>query len=333
EGYFRDAFRERISPFASNHFEVTEALIGMAKVAGYPSDIEHWRNLVSLQPNDIRKWFVTRWQANGHANLFAGPKDGMLMTNSFWHLRSKHFPRDYALKMTSAWATNNDKGFLGYFFPLAMSRQSMKKFETDVDHSFGYTPDTAYFTLSGIFRQHLGDPAWKLTLNHLENYNFHTDWNIPVAPEAYTRSGDLFGDQYSNFNAGKLLLFLEGLAGLEYSIPDNRLVVRDCMPKTWQWMEFRVPVTMPDEKQTQWTKIRFERTRKGDSIEKSIAVSDCPLGITIEPWTEHENAISISTVPTRVDPKPSTYPNHQRFVFRRSEPHAQIRLRISSALN
>ena len=34
-----------------------------------------------------------------------------------------------------------------------MSRQSMKTFATKVDHSFGYTPDTAYFTLDGMFQQ------------------------------------------------------------------------------------------------------------------------------------------------------------------------------------
>lgn len=56
-----------------------------------------------------------------------------------------------------------------------------------------------------MFRQRLGDPAWRLTLNHLANYNFNSDWNVPVAPEAYNRSGGLFGDQYSNFNAGKAL--------------------------------------------------------------------------------------------------------------------------------
>ena len=86
-----------------------------------------------------------------------------------------------------------------------MSRQAMKTFATDVDHSFGYTPDTAYFTLDGMFRQRLGDPAWRLTLNHLENYNFqfgleHSGCSGSLSP----RSGKLFGDQYSNFNAGKI---------------------------------------------------------------------------------------------------------------------------------
>ena len=238
ENYFREVFRERIAPFFSNHFEVAEALIAMARLTGHAEDVEHWKRLVPLGPDQIRTWFDQRWQANGHEHFFGGPKNGMLMTTGFWHMRSKHFPRDYASKMTQSWALDKDKGFYGdgNCFPLAMSRQSMKTFATKVDNSFGYTPDTAYFTLSGMFRQRLGDPAWWLTLNHLENYNFNPDWNFPVAPEAYSRSGKLFGDQYSNFNAGKLLLYLEGLAGLEYSIPSRRLMcMTQCPPTGSGW--------------------------------------------------------------------------------------------------
>ena len=107
----------------------------------------------------------------------------------------------------------------------------MKTFNTDVDHSFGYTPDTAYFTLDGMFRQGLGEEAAELTLNHLANYNYHEDWQIPVAPEAYQRDLTLFGDQYSNFNAGKILLYLEGLAGLKVSVPDRQLTIRPACPR------------------------------------------------------------------------------------------------------
>ena len=103
-----------------------------------------------------------------------------------------------------------------------------------------------------MFRQGLSKDASELTLNHLANYNFHEQWQIPVAPEAYRRDETLFGDQYSNFNAGKILLYLEGLAGLRYSIPDEKLVVRPALPKSWQWMEIRLPIA------GEWTKIRYD---------------------------------------------------------------------------
>jgi len=334
EGYFREVFRERISPFFSNQFEVAEALIGMARLTGHVEDVEHWKRLVPPGAEKIRTWFNQRWQANGHEYFFGGPKNGMLMTTGFWHMRSKYFPRDYALNMTRSWALDRDKGFYGDndFFPLAMSRQAMKTFATNVDHSFGYTPDTAYFTLDGMFRQQLGDPAWRLTLNHLENYNFHSDWNIPVAPEAYRRDGKLFGDQYSNFNAGKILLYLEGLAGLKYSVPENKLVVLDTMPTNWNWMEVRLPITIPGEKETHWSVIRYERSQSEDEITKAIRVTDCPLQITIEPWPEEKRVIRSDLQPPNGRMQTGARPPHYTgFTFDRSQSSGYVALRLDAA--
>ena len=168
--------------------------------------------------------------------------------------------------MVDTWALDRKKGFYGAFFPLAMARQSMRTFKTDVDHSFGYTPDTAYFTLDGLFRQGLVDEAAELTLNHIGNYNYHQEWQIPVAPEAYARDGALFGDQYSNFNAGKLLLYLEGLAGLQYSIPEQQFTVRPALPESWEWMEIRLPIA------GQWTRLRYTRDK--------VQVRGCPFPVT-----------------------------------------------------
>jgi hypothetical protein len=43
EGYFREVFHERIAPFFSNHFEVAEALIAMARLTGHVEDVDHWK--------------------------------------------------------------------------------------------------------------------------------------------------------------------------------------------------------------------------------------------------------------------------------------------------
>ena len=37
---------------------------------------------------------------------------------------------------------------------------------------------------------------------------------IPVAPEGRDSNYSLFGDSFSNFNAGKILLILEGIGGM-----------------------------------------------------------------------------------------------------------------------
>jgi hypothetical protein len=262
EEHFEKLFRKEISVFSMNQFEVAETLQKMAILTGKEADVKHWQQLIRCDPEHIRQMFEQRWEMNGVSKYFAGPDNGMIMTNGFWAMRSPWFPNEYARPMFDAWVLDKDKGFYGEFFPLAMSKQSMKTFTSKADHSFGYTPDTAYFTLDGIFRQGLVEEASELTLNHLANYNYHQQWQIPVAPEAYERDLTLFGDQYSNFNAGKILLYLEGLAGLNYSVPDQQLKIRPALPKAWQWMEIRLPIA------GQWTKIRYTKNE--------VQVSNCP---------------------------------------------------------
>lgn len=251
EGHFAKLFEKKVSGFAMNVFEVAEVLEEMARLTGNEEDVAKWQRLVKRDEKHVRMMFDQRWGMNGVVDYFAAPENGMIMTNGFWAMRSPYFPKEYAKPMVEAWALDREKGFMGEFFPLAMSKQAMKKFKTPVDHSFGYTPDTAYFTLDGMFRQGLGKVASRLTLNHLANYNYHDEWEIPVAPEAYRRDLSLFGDQYSNFNAGKILLYLEGLAGLEISVPKKELKITPALPEEWEWMEVRLPIA------GQWTKVRY----------------------------------------------------------------------------
>ena len=281
-GYFQKVFWKRLVGFGMNDFEVVKVLEKMAELTGHSNDVHHWKNLIRQDSQHIRLMFDQRWEANGHENFFMGPKNGMLMTNAFWSMRSKYFPREYAEKMINTWALSKENGFYGEFFPLAMAKPSMKAFTSQADLDFGYTPDTAYFTLDGMFRQGFAKVASELTLNHLENYNYHDEWKIPVAPEAYRRNLDLFGDQYSNFNAGKILLFLEGLAGISYSLPEGIFHVRDAMPTAWEWMELEIPM----RKETVWTNVRIERQKKASGITKTIEVRNCPLEVKLEPWLE-----------------------------------------------
>jgi hypothetical protein len=267
EEHFEKLYRKRIGSFAMNEFEVAEILEKMARLTGHESDVDHWQKAVRRDPEHIKLMFEQRWEMNGTANFFLAPDNGMLMTNGFWAMRSPHFPNEYAKRMVDAWALNREQGFYGEFFPLAMAKQSMNTFKTDVDHSFGYTPDTAYFTLDGMFRQRLVEPATELTLNHLANYNYHDEWQIPVAPEAYNRDLTLFGDQYSNFNAGKILLYLEGLAGLKVSIPDQKLTISPALPKSWEWMEIQLPIA------GQWTKLRYSKD--------GVKVGNSPFPVSI----------------------------------------------------
>lgn len=265
EDHFARLFWKRLSSCAMNEFEVAATLERMAALTGNEPDVAHWQKAIRRDPDHIRRMFEQRWELNGVANYFAAPTSGLIMTSGFWAMRSPHFPNEYAKPMVDAWALDEDKGFYGAFFPLAMSKQSMKTFKTEVDHSFGYTPDTAYFALDGMFRQGLVEEAAELTLNHLVHYNYHEEWQVPVAPEAYERDLTLFGDQYSNFNAGKILLYLEGFAGLKVSLPDRQLTIHAALPKSWEWMEIRLPIA------DHWTTIRYSQD--------GVQVSGCPLPV------------------------------------------------------
>ncbi len=267
DGHFAKLFWKRLSSMAMNQFEVADVLEKMARLTGHEEDVDHWRKMVRRDPEHVRRMFEDRWGMNGVPSFFAAPRNGMLMTNGFWAMRSPYFPQAYAQPMLREWALDKEKGFFGEFFPLAMSRQSMSKFATKVDHSFGYTPDTAYFTLDGMFQQGLGQEAAALALNHIKNYNYHSAWNIPIAPEAYRRDLSLFGDQFSNFNAGKILLYLEGLAGLEYSVPDNHMTITPVLPRAWEWMELCLPI------KGAWTRIRYERG--------GVKVTGCPVDVVL----------------------------------------------------
>ena len=97
----------------------------------------------------------------------------------------------------------------------------------------------------------------------MSNYNWHDEWSIPVAPEACRRDRTLFGDEYSDFNAGKILVYLEGVGGLKYSSPENILLVRPALPDDWEWMEIRLPL------KGEWTTIRYEKD--------TVDVSGSPL--------------------------------------------------------
>ena len=168
EDHFKKLFYQRIGGFAMNTDQVAETLVQIASLTGNHADVPHWESFVR-DPEVIRRDYDRRWEANGVENFFGAAANGMYMTNSFWCMRSPYFPREYAERFVEHWALEKEQGYYGVFFPLAMAKQSMQTFATPVDHSFGYTPDTAYFTIDGMFQQGL-DVAPELAVNHLEGH-------------------------------------------------------------------------------------------------------------------------------------------------------------------
>ena len=316
-GYFKKLFWEQIPSMAMNQYEVARILARMAKLTGNEADAGHWES--KLPPKEIiHRQFENRWEAHGHRHYYGGSRNGMLMTNGFWSLRQPDFPREYARKMLHTWALDRENGYFGKIFPRAMAAKSQKQFATQDDNAFGYTPDTAYFTLDGFFRQDFPKEASELTLQHLENYNWHPEWNVPVAPEAYQRDKTLFGDQYSNFNAGKLLLYIEGLAGIHIDVPNNTLRIRDALPQAWDFMEFQIPLGKD------WIRIEYRR----EDGKKSITVENSPLKVVLEPWLEGTNPDTEPILEGGKSTKRESLPHRLSYLFEKPSPKVSLEFRL-----
>jgi hypothetical protein len=178
------------------------------------------------------------------------------------------------------------KGFYGPVPPTLVALQ-------DIDHvfpDFASAPDLAYLSIIGMYDRHTGTNANVAGLGHLKIYN--QEWGIPVAPESYDSGWGIWGDQFSNFNAGKILLILSGIAGLDYSIPDGTFTVTDHMPSDWTFMELKVPVTQPG--QTDWVTVRIDREDAGGgAVDKTVTVLNNPLPrLEIQPWLEEKALLS-----------------------------------------
>jgi hypothetical protein len=110
------------------------------------------------------------------------------------------------------------------------------------------------------------------------------------------------------------------------------------MPTNWKWMEVRLPIQMTGEKKTRWPVIRYERTESksekgsGSEITKSIRVTDYPLRITIEPWSEEKHVIRSDSQPA-IGRKPtaSNYPHYSRYAFDDAQTTAHVKLHLDAS--
>jgi len=141
------------------------------------------------------------------------------------------------------------------------------------------------------------------------------EWGIPVAPESRRMDNSPAGDQYSNFNAGKILLILEGIGGLRFSTHDDSFTFADNLPLQWTFMEFRVPVVRREGGDVIWVKARAERSEMGGGgkVTKVVTVENNPFQkLILRPWLEESEVIlSENYVGENEEP----YHGHKSFAF------------------
>ncbi len=182
-------------------------------------------------------------------------------------------------------------------------------------------PDANWFMIRALYVHQVDRLANKFLLGHLKGYNL--EWGgIPVAPEGRDTKFELFGDQYSNFNAGKILLLLEGVGGLAYSMEDDTFTFADNLPTNWTFMEFRVPVVKNTPAAT-WITARAERHSEAGQVTKTIRVDGSPFTrLKVQPWAEDARIIGSSPLGAMTN----VTPGHVGWEFKASSAQAVLTL-------
>jgi len=289
--FYKTLFWDGIS---GNHFgyayDSVLCLNKMAAVLGKSEDAAHWNQTVGMDSFD--DWLHSQWEVST-TNMFGDTSSGMQWMN-IAPAGITHFPRNWTVAMAEHWMDNSASGFYGEVPLTCLARQDWPPPPVDPDsptYNFMVTPDANWYMLRALYMHTVDGLANKFTLDHLKNYNM--EWGIPVAPETRRMNYELHGDQYSNFNAGKILLILEGMGGIRYSIQDDTFTYADNLPVEWDFMEFHVPVQQKNGSDVTWVKARSSRVVDGGKVTKTVTVEANPFtNLHIQPWAEDATVTS-----------------------------------------
>ena len=159
-------------------------------------------------------------------------------------------------------------------------------------------PDANYWMISPLYRHKISGVANKALLGHLKRFNMEN--GLPVAPEARKLDLAEFGNQFNNFNAGKILLYLQGLGGLRVSNVDDSFTFADNLPTNWTFMEFRVLVARNNSEgvstDVQWVMARVERERvqRTSAVKKKVTIKNNPFSkLRVQPWADEAEVVSV----------------------------------------
>ena len=278
---FWDGIRNKMWGYA---YDACLCLNKMAEVLGYPEDPTHWNTTFDM--DNIQHFLENEWERDT-PNMFGQTKEGVKW-GAFAYTAMSMFPREWVEAMADSWLDNPEDGFLSEVPLVCIAKQDLPE-QIGSNVNFAITPGANWYMLRGLYIHNIDALANKLTLGHLKKY--HMEWGIPVAPESRRLDNSPHGDQYSNINAGKILLILEGMGGLRYSTRDDSFTFADNLPLDWAFMEFRVPVLDKGSKSVTWVKARAERQQKEGVVVKTVTVEKNPFGkLFLQPWLENREA-------------------------------------------
>jgi len=297
-GFYKELFWNEIGGrnFGQAYDSVL-ALNSMATTLGYHNDSAHWN--ASLDMSGVQDMLAGSWEKD--TKCFYGPTTApnSMGWGAVAYSGMSMFPRNWTKLMAHRWLDDTVDGFSYGEQPLlCTARKSWPPGAPgSVDpesttYNFVTTPDANWYMLRGLYRHTIDGLANKFTLAHLKQYNMN--WGgIPVAPETRRMNYAVHGDQYSNFNAGKILLILEGIGGLKYSTEADSFTFADNLPTEWGFMEFKVPVQKPGQGHVQWVTARSERREEAGKVTKTVTVEGNPFGkLVVQPWGEDLQVVS-----------------------------------------
>lgn len=242
--------------------------------------------------------------------------DNVCGWTNFLPVAQSWFPHDKAVAMGERWLSRDNPD--GFYSDIPLSSMAQRDWDkvlcpggTMESYScgngywseFAVTPDTNYFLQTALWRHDVTQIALEATLGHLrKNHYMDDDGMTPCAPESREADFSLWGDQYSNFNAGKILSLVEGVGGLSYSVVGGEgsvMTHQDSLPLEWDHMEWRLPISSSEEEDVvHWVLLREDRYCTDDPrvYLKVITAESNPLEVLhLNPWTEGATLLEYST--------------------------------------
>ena len=274
---------------------ICRTLINMAEELKLDYDIKHWENLYSqLIPK-----FEQMWEQD--IPDFMGPSK-IKDIPALWTMMTHDMPDDWAEKMSNRWVMNSEEGFLGEV-PI-----NIRAKDSEQVWPFNVSTLTTWLAVEGMFRHHVDTDAIKCTLGHING--MVRDYGFPITPEAWDGEYKPWGSQYYGWDEAMVLLLIERLAGISYSMLDSTFTVSEHLPESWDFVETMVPVVK--DQATHWIRVKTERTQKNNEIIKTITVNgNIQNNLIIEPWLERKFLVS-SVSPRQQDDHPK---GHVKYKF------------------
>jgi len=273
---FRPLYWTGPSPCFGMEINASQALVKMARALGRRDGQAHWQGFIDKATPPFQK------QQRRHA------ADPTFYWKDIWQLASllsEALPHDAAARLVKRSVMDTERGFVG---PVALDVRPPTQPENGV---FAVSTISTWQVIEGMFRHQLIPEALYCTLSHLRG--MVKDHGYPIAPECWDPNYKPWGSMYYNWDGAMVNLLIGRLAGIHYSIPDQRFSVQDHLPDAWDFVETYTPIAINNK--VEWVHVRSTRETTGSHLHKTVTIQNNPLhNLVIEPWLEDRALVQLS---------------------------------------